>query len=477
MESNDLLQVQIDTIVDATPSVDPTHASRLKLLLPHAVREGTITRAKAGDLLGGDVSSDTLKRALNAGIEAELLLRFGSARATAYAPSAALLRRVRELELRRRAQPDGPIAYNSDWIASYRPNVDRLLSDRARATLMEHAQRTRASIGKLSGRVQHEFLIDVSFASSWLEGNRYSLADTRELIENGLVPADVSKEETQMILNHHRAASFLVSNTVGLNGAAPEMPLSIDARTVREIHSLLSQGLLKRDDLCGAIRDHAVEITSSAYQPPATRQEIEPIFRMVCEQAAAIEDPLEQAFFLLTHLPYLQPFSDCNKRTARIASNIPLLRAGLHPISWMGVDEDQYIDAILAVYEHNDTSLLEQMFVETMITSGERLREQARMSPARLQLKARYAHALEQSIREVILDNEDITAVDCPHDMRPRDAIVYAAIIRDAVERIMRNPLLAPEYNMRSQDILQSMVYVHYLQGTQGQAKAHRMRG
>lgn len=477
MESNDQLQHHIDTIVDATPAVESAYADKLKLLLPHAVREGTITRAQAVGLLGGAVSNDTLKRTFNAGIDAELLLRFGSARATAYAPSAALLRRVRELELRQRAQPAGPITYNSEWLSSYRPNIDRLLSDRARATLMEHAQRTRASTGKLSGRVQHEFLIDVSFASSWLEGNHYSLADTRDLIENGLVPANVSKEETQMILNHHRAASFLVSNTVGLNGAAPDLPLSIDARTVREIHSLLSQGLLKRDDLCGAIRDHAVEITSSAYQPPGTRQEIEPIFRMVCQQAAAIEDPLEQAFFILTHLPYLQPFSDCNKRTARIASNIPLLRAGLHPISWMGVDEDQYIDAILAVYEHNDTTLLEQMFVETMITSGERLREQARMSPARLQLKARYAHALEKSIREVVLDNEDIATVDRPHDMRPRDAIVYAAIIRDAVERIMRNPLLAPEYNMRSQDVLQSMVYAHYLQGAQAQARAHRMRG
>ena len=477
MHSNDLLQQHINTIIDSAETVDSAHAARLRLLLPHTVREGSITRATAGEILGSVVSADTLKRTLNAGIDADLLLRFGSARATAYAPTASLLRRLRELELRNRVQPSGPVAYNSEWISSYRPNVDRLLSDRARATLLEHAQRTRASTGKLSGRVQHEFLIDVSFASSWLEGNHYSLADTRDLIENGMVPANVSKEETQMILNHHRAASFLVGNTVGLNGATPDMPLSIDARTVREIHSLLSQGLLKRDDLCGAIRDHAVEITSSAYQPPATRQEIEPIFRMVCQQAAAIEDPLEQAFFILAHLPYLQPFSDCNKRTARIACNIPLLRAGLHPISWMGVDEDQYIDAILAVYEHNDTTLLEQMFVETMITSGERLREQARTSPARLQLKARYAHALEKSIREVILDNEDLDSVDRPQDMRPRDAIVYSAVIRDAVERIMRNPLLAPEYNMRSQDVLQSMAYAHYVQGAQAQLRAHRMRG
>ncbi len=134
-------------------------------------------------------------------------------------------------------------------------------------------------------------------------------------------------------------------------------------------------------------------------------------------------------------------------------------------------------DAILAVYEHNDTTLLEQMFVETMITSGERLREQARTSPARLQLKARYAHALEKSIREVILDNEDLDSVDRPQDMRPRDAIVYSAVIRDAVERIMRNPLLAPEYNMRSQDVLQSMAYAHYVQGAQAQLRAHRMRG
>jgi len=98
-----------------------------------------------------------------------------------------------------------------------------------------------------------------------------------------------------------------------------------------------------------------------------------PIYLLI-EKAAAIHDPFEQSFFLLVHIPYLQAFDDINKRTSRIASNIPLLKADLAPMSYLTMEDSAYIDGLIGIYELNNVSLLREAYIDAYLTSAENYR-------------------------------------------------------------------------------------------------------
>ncbi len=129
------------------------------------------------------------------------------------------------------------------------------------------------------------------------------------------------------------------------------------------LHALLSDGLMPDPAMCGRIRSRAVEIGGSVYLPVALPQRLEELFGIVVGMAAEIEDPFEQAFFLMVHLPYLQPFEDVNKRVSRLAANIPFIRHNLCPLSFIDVPQQAYVDAMIGVYELNQVDLLRDVFV------------------------------------------------------------------------------------------------------------------
>jgi hypothetical protein len=114
---------------------------------------------------------------------------------------------------------------------------------------------------------------------------------------------------------------------------------------------------------CGRIRRRAVEIGGSVYLPVVIPQRIEDLFGIVIAMAAEVTDPLEQAFFLMVHLPYLQPFEGVNKRVSWLAANIPFIRHNLCPLSFIDVPQQAYVDAMLGVYELNRIELLRDVFV------------------------------------------------------------------------------------------------------------------
>ena len=139
-----------------------------------------------------------------------------------------------------------------------------------------------------------------------------------------------------MILNHKEAIQFVVDHLA---------EISINRLDLFGIHALLADGLLVDPAMAGRLRRMPVGISSSNYLPLDDRFAIEEEFGVLVEKAAAITDPFEQSFFLLVHIPYLQAFEDINKRTSRIASNIPLLKADLAPMSFLTMDDGAYIDA------------------------------------------------------------------------------------------------------------------------------------
>src|SRR5207245_1173916 len=160
--------------------------------------------------------------------------------------------------------------------------------------------------------------IDLSWASSQLEGNTYSRLDTLALIERGEIAQGKSAAEAQMILNHKAAIELLVESADDVR---------IDTHTFLSLHGLLSENLLPNPADEGRLRAHAVLIAQSVFRPLDVPQQIEERFRTLLAQANAIADPFEQAFFLMVHIPYLQPFADVNKRVSRVGANLPLIKA------------------------------------------------------------------------------------------------------------------------------------------------------
>jgi fido (protein-threonine AMPylation protein) len=197
-------------------------------------------------------------------------------------------------------------------------------------------------------------LIDLSWASSHLEGNTYSRLDTRELIEHGKAAKGKGAIETQMILNHKTAIELLVENIDGEE---------FNRYTLMNVHSALSENLLSNPADEGRIRQHAVDIGKSVYHPLATSQQIDNELEKLLSKVNQIQDPFEQSFFIMVHLPYLQPFADVNKRTSRLAANLPLFRANLCPLAFLDVPKHAYSSAKLGVYEMTRVELLRDLFV------------------------------------------------------------------------------------------------------------------
>jgi Fic/DOC family len=249
-----------------------------------------------------------------------------------------------------------PVGYRLEFLEQYHPNHSAYLPQGLREQLhtLGQSPADQTPAGTFARDILNRLLIDLSWASSHLEGNTYSRLDTERLIEYGQLAEGKNAFETQMILNHKQAIKYLVLN--------PEHA-RVDPETIIALHAFLSDGLLADPTAVGRIRRRAVEIGGSVYLPMALPQRLEELFGIVVRMAAEIVDPFEQAFFLMVHLPYLQPFEDVNKRVSRLAANIPFIRHNLCPLSFIDMPQQAYVDAMIGVYELNRIELLRDLFV------------------------------------------------------------------------------------------------------------------
>jgi len=217
--------------------------------------------------------------------------------------------------------------------------------------------------GTYARKILNRLLIDLSFNSSRLEGNTYSLLDTERLIKDGAPATGKSPQETQMILNHKGAIEFLAE---------------------------------------GRLRTVPVDIGQSVFIPTAIPQLIEECFDSILSKAQRIQNPYEQAFFVLVHLPYLQPFEDVNKRVSRLAANIPLFSHNLCPLSFTNVPNRLYIQGLLGVYELNDVTLFKEIFLWAYRRSVSRYKviQESLGSPNPVNLK--YRDLIKQIVKELV---------------------------------------------------------------------------
>lgn len=254
-----------------------------------------------------------------------------------------------------------PCTYNPAWLDAYQVNRSFYLSKQQRTLLLKHGKPSTDELpaGTYARKLFNRLLIDLSYNSARLEGNTYSLLDTEKLLIDGIAADNKLDAEKVMLLNHKEAIRFLVDGI-------KRMEISSD--NIRSLHFLLADGLVAAQD-AGQIRRDSVRVSLSTYTPMDNTERLTQQLELIMQKAKQIHDPFEQGFFLLVHIAYLQAFIDVNKRTARLACNIPLVRNNLIPLSFNDIDKDDYLAAVLVSYEQNDTQPLADLYVWSYLRS------------------------------------------------------------------------------------------------------------
>jgi DNA-binding transcriptional ArsR family regulator len=380
----------LERLVRAHPGIDsPTLAAQLREGIPKRTLQHRLKRlVDDGRLVREGEGRWTRYRVPDAAVRTET----ADETAIVLSPTGEDIR----AKVRRPPTARTPAGYDRGFLDAYRPGETFYLPAAARARLAEigarHANAEQPA-GSYARHILNRLLIDLSWNSSRLEGNTYSLLDTKRLIEFGQEAEGRDSSEAQMILNHKEAVEFLVENAadVGFN-----------RYTILNLHGMLANNLLPDSRAAGRLRHFGVGIDGSVYHPPEGPQLIEECFDQLLATAAAIADPFEQSFFVMVHLPYLQPFDDVNKRVSRMAANIPFIRTNLSPLSFTDVPRDLYTHATLGVYELNRIELLRDVFVWAYERSAARYAavRQSLGEPDRFRLQHR--DALRAVVGEVV---------------------------------------------------------------------------
>lgn len=322
-----------------------------------------------------------------------------TANASSSVPWSAASLALREQLLRPLAMRDA-VTYQRDMVDLYQPNSTTWLpADLAVALEVEGRMRGQQPAGTYARKVLEPLLIDLSWSSSRLEGNRYSLLDTERLFKSGMADGDL---DAVMLLNHKAAIEFMVD-------AIPEYGLN--SAVIRNLHALLMRDLLADSDALGSIRQTVVNISGTTYVPTQVPSLLEEMFEHIIEKARQIKSPLEGAFFLWVNVAYLQPFEDGNKRTSRLAANIPLMLYNCSPLSFLDVTPQDYALAMMGVYEQRDMAMAIDLFAWVYRRSirkyGVMLEAMGVPDPVRLQ----YREVLNEAIGGVVRERRSVEQV------------------------------------------------------------------
>jgi Fic family protein len=245
-------------------------------------------------------------------------------------------------------------SYNFSLIPDILPNVSLFTAHEL--TLLNNLQNNfLENVVQLSDfeyqKNMERLAIDLSWKSSQIEGNTYSLLETERLLKDRQTAAGKTKEEATMLLNHKDAIDFVVANSGYF--------LSLSIAKIEELHSIL----IKELGVDKNIRTRRVGITGTNYRPLDNEFQIREALQQTCDLINSRENIFEKALFVLVLLSYLQAFSDGNKRIARITANALLIANKYSPISFRTVDSIDYKKAMLLFYEQNNISAFKQIFI------------------------------------------------------------------------------------------------------------------
>jgi Fic family protein len=246
-------------------------------------------------------------------------------------------------------------SFNLDLISETLKNLT-LFTEGETSLLQVWQEKYRANTAKLTQDVYQKELerlaIDLSWKSSQIEGNTYSLLETERLLKDKETAAGKTKDEAIMLLNHKEAIDFIIQNPSYIN------PLTVSS--IEDIHSILAKEL----DIARNLRNSRVGISGTNYTPLDNEFQIKEALIEMCHLINVKQNVFEKALLVLVLISYIQPFLDGNKRTARIISNAILLNNGYCPISFRTIDSLDYKKAMLVFYEQTNIQPFKRIFMD-----------------------------------------------------------------------------------------------------------------
>jgi len=304
------------------------------------------------------ISYATVKRTIAKLIDRDLIITTGRRRGTTYhlSPSFELIEPIDLKKYFEREIDEREIRESFNFSLIKTALVDLKLFTQAETEKLTELQmvyeRNRAKLTEHEYQRELERLaIDLSWKSSQIEGNTYSLLETERLLKEKETASGKTKEEAIMLLNHKEAIDFLIQN--------PDYLIPLSVSKIEDIHSILIKDLAVDRN----IRKGRVGISGTNYRPLDNDFQIIEALNDVCILVNGKANAYEKALLLLLLISYIQPFVDGNKRTARIASNAVLMHYGHCPISFRTVDSVDYKKAMLLFYEQNNFSAFKEIFI------------------------------------------------------------------------------------------------------------------
>lgn len=304
------------------------------------------------------ISYATVKRVLTILTAENLISKIGQGKGTKYfiSPTFQLLQPI-DIEDYYKKEIDERIIkenFNLDLITGTLGNAN-LFSDNESQKLEELQKIYNYNISQLSEfeykKELERLSIDLSWKSSQIEGNTYSLLETERLLKDKETAAGKTKEEATMLLNHKDAIDFIIEN--------PDYLIPLTVSKIEDIHSILIKELAVDRN----IRRRRVGISGTNYRPLDNEFQIRESLVNMCDLVNSKNNVFEKALLTLVLISYIQPFVDGNKRTARIVSNAILMNKKHCPISFRTVDSVEYKKAMLLFYEQNNITVFKEIFI------------------------------------------------------------------------------------------------------------------
>ena len=317
-----------------------------------------LSSKEINDRLDVKIAYATVKRTLNRLIDEELVITEGQGKATKYliSPSYELLFPIDVESYFKQEQDERTIrdSFNLLLITKTLQNAHLFTKEELQHLEVLH-EKFKKNIAGLSAteysKEQERLAIDLSWKSSQIEGNTYSLLETERLLKEKETAQGKPKDDATMLLNHKEAINFVIEH--------PDYVVPLTVRGIEDIHSLLIRDLgVDRN-----IRKRRVGVTGTNYRPLDNEHQIREALGDMCTLINEKEVVFEKALLALALLSYIQAFEDGNKRTARIVSNAILIGHGYCPLSFRTVDSVEYKKAMLIFYEQNNISVFKRIFI------------------------------------------------------------------------------------------------------------------
>lgn len=339
---------------------------RQKHILNLISRKNGLLRLQIQDELNKiyKISKPTLLRDLHTLLKAKLIKKQGGAKNTLYLPYIQNpFLHYFDLDVYFQKDPDKRIVAKKNFDFAVFGQLNDLLTPTELKELKDSSRSFTKETEKLSPdilkRELERFVIEFSWKSSKIEGNTYSLLETETLIKEQKAAQGKSKEETTMILNHKLAFEQIVHYKKDF--------IRLSLSTMSQLHNLL----VKNMNISAGIRKNAVGITGSVYRPLDNQYQIKEAVDRLIKAINNETNPFEKALIVHCMIPYIQPYTDGNKRLARMLTNAILLAWDLYPLSYRSVDEDEFKKALILMYEQKSIYHVKRLFIDQIHFANE----------------------------------------------------------------------------------------------------------